>query len=108
MAIVHPEVIETAKEMIKETEDAQRAAVLADVVKGWNGLVKGLLAATQGWEKYRRARLDNGVSLEEFPLECQKMFMLANPHGDFGLLVEDMMTHPRLEEHLKTLIVKIK
>ena len=88
--------------------EKERAMVLADVVKHWNGLIRGLIQAKVCWERYAQARLDNAVQLEEFPLELQKMFMLANPHGDFTLIMEDIITHPALDEHLKTLIIKVK
>ena len=88
--------------------EKQRAGILADVVKHWNGLIKGLIQTKICWEKYARTRLDNAVQLEEFPLELQRMFMLANPHGDFTLIIEDIITHPALEEHLKTLLIKTK
>ncbi len=92
----------------KEEEDKGRAMILANVVKQWNGFIKGLLSATLAWEAYRDTRLDNAVELEEFPLKIQKMFYLANPHGDFSLLVEDVMTQPNIKEHLKTLLISIK
>jgi len=98
----------TNEKNASEDEDKQRTVVLAKVVKQWNIFIRGLLSATAGFEGYRKARLDNAVQLEEFPVEFQKMFMYANPHGDFSLIVEDIMTHPRIMEHLKTLLVPIK
>ena len=86
--------------------EKERAIIIADVVKHWNGLIKGLMQTKVCWERYAHTRLENAVRLEEFPLELQKRFMLANPHGDFILIVEDIITHPALKEHLKTLLIK--
>jgi len=62
----------------------------------------------KAWERYREVRLDNQIYVEEFPLEVQKHFVKANPHGDIDLIIEDIVTHPRLGDHLKTLFVPIK
>lgn len=96
------------KEEVEEEVELTRAAILSDTVKHWNNFIRGLLSATKAWSRYRDIRLDNGVHVEEFPLETQKHFVKANPHGDLDLIIEDIMTQPRAEEYLKTLFVEIK
>jgi len=94
---------------VEDTPD-NRAAILADTVKHWNNFIRGLLSATKAWKRYRDLMLDvshpgGKIHVEEFPLEAQKHFVKANPHGDFDLIVEDIVTQPRTEEHLKTLFI---
>jgi len=88
--------------------EKQRAIILSEVVKSWNTFIRGLILARKGWGDYRAARMDNGVHVEEFPIEIQKMFTLANPKGEFSLLVDDIVIHPKLHEYLKTLLIPIK
>lgn len=99
---------DTPEKEDKEKVELTRAAILSDTVKHWNNFIRGLLSATKAWSRYRETRLDNSIHVEEFPLEVQKHFVKANPHGDLDLIIEDIMTQPRAEEYLKTLFVEIK
>jgi hypothetical protein len=101
--------VEDTPDVVEEgTAETNRAAILADTVKHWNNFIRGLLSATKAWSRYRETRLDNSVHVEEFPLEIQRHFVKANPHGDLDLIIEDIMTQPRAEEYLKTLFVSIE
>jgi len=95
---------ETAEEEVKK---AKRNKALSDCVQAWNGFVVGLIKAHSSWERYCRLRLSERINLEEYPLDTQKKFYLANPHGDFSLLVDDQLTRPPIEEFLKSQLVKL-
>lgn len=97
-----------AEEEERIKAEAKRAGILAECIKQWNVFIKGLMSARMGWERYRDVRTDENIQLEEFPLEVQKLFYLANPHGEFDLLVDELLTHPNVKEHLKTLLILIK
>lgn len=83
-----------------------RKKVLKECAQAWNGFIEGLLKAHGAWERYCKFMLDERIQLEEYPLEIQKLFYLANPHGDFSLLVDDQLTRPPIEEFLKSQIIK--
>lgn len=92
----------------EEVEDPQiaRDRVLRVVVKEWNTLIKSLLNAKVAWDKYCEVRLSENVSIEEFPAECQKVLMLANPKGDLDFILEDMITRgTHWQEFLKTQMI---
>jgi hypothetical protein len=84
----------------------ERRALLEEVAKAWNGLVKGLIQSQAMWEKYRKLCVENSISIEEFPYESQRILYKANPRGDFDLIVEDIITQPRIGEFLKTQFIK--
>jgi len=90
-----------------EMAEIRRQKVLVDCVQAWNGFVAGLIKAHSSWERYCRFRLNERINLEEYPLDTQKKFYLANPHGDFSLLVDDQLTRPPIEEFLKSQLVKL-
>lgn len=100
--------MESTPEREEKVDTESRARVLAETVKHWNSFIRGLQAATVAWNKYREVRLTNKVHVEEFPLETQRHFVKANPHGDLDLIIEDIVTRPRLSDHLKTLFIPIK
>jgi len=81
--------------------------VLKNCAQAWNVFIQGLLKAHHGWENYRKLFLENRISLEEFPLETQKTIYKANPHGDFDLLVEDLLTQPPVKDFLKSCLIKL-
>ena len=81
--------------------------MLKECAQAWNGFIEGLLKAHGAWERYCRFMLNESIRLEEYPLEIQKVFYLANPHGEFSLLVDDQLTRPPTEEFLKSRLVKI-
>lgn len=95
------------KEKAEEPSQVERRKeVLKECVQAWNGFIKGLLEAYGAWERYCRFMLDESIRLEEYPLEIQKVFYLANPHGEFSLLVDDQLTRPPTEEFLKSQLLK--
>lgn len=88
---------------------AERDRVLRNVVKEWNTVVTSLLRAAAAWDAYCQLRKENRVNLEEFPLECQRALMLANPNGELDFIVEDMITRGNnWQNYLKDQIIKIK
>lgn len=72
----------------------------------WNSFVEGLIQAEKGWELYCKLRLEAKLVLEDYPLEIQKILYLANPRGQFDLIVEDMITQARVELYLPTKLIK--
>lgn len=94
------------KEKVKEDPQVARDKVLRAVVKEWNTLIKSLLNAKVAWDNYCELRLNEDVSIEEFPVECQKVLMLANPKGDLDFILEDMITRgTHWQEFLKTQMI---
>lgn len=92
-----------------EAAKVERDKVLKEVAKQWNTIIISLMKATKAWDAYIKARLDADVRIEEFPLEYQKILLLANPRGEFDVILEDMILHGRnLVENLKTQLIKIK
>jgi len=95
--------------MEKEEGRKERDKILREIVKQWNTVVLSILKAAKAWKVYCKIRLENNVNLEEFPEECQKTLMLANPKGDLDFILEDMIIRGRhFEEYLKTQIINIK
>lgn len=97
------------EESIKKNEEekAKRRIVLEEVVKTWNGIIKNLTQTLVLWERYGKLCTENAISVEEFPIEAQKVLYKANPWGDFDLIIEDIITQPRLAEHLKTEFISL-
>lgn len=91
----------------QEEEKEERKAVLEEVAKTWNGIIKNLTQIQLLWKKYGKLCTENAVSIEEFPIKAQKILYTANPWGDFDLIIEDIITQPRLEDHLKTLFINL-
>ena len=100
---------EEEERILKEKEEAiARDKILKEVAKNWNMVIASILKAHLAWEDYRASRLNNLVRIEEFPLEFQKILMLANPHGDFDLLIEDLITRGKhIQLYLKEQFIKL-
>ena len=90
----------------EELRVEHRKVMLRECAQAWNSFIEGLLKAHGAWERYCRFRLNESIQLEEYPLEIQKIFYLANPHGEFSLLVDDQLTQPPVEEFLKSRLIK--
>lgn len=96
-----------AVEKIEEAEEVKREELLKKTAASWNRLVKNLQGVAKNWETYTSLILENGIGIEEFPLEAQKILYLANPRGDFSFILEDIITHPRFERYLEELFIKL-
>lgn len=90
-----------------EEEAPTREDLIKDCLKAWNKLVRNLLVAEKCWNDYSGLRLKEDIGLEDFDLEAQQVLYLMNPVGDFGLILEDIATHPNVTHFLETLIVKV-
>ena len=90
---------------LKVFEEKKKKAI-ADCCKAWNDMIASVLLSKKLWEKYQRLRLENSLAVADFDLAAQKILYLANPHGEFDFLIEDLVTHRDLENYLKTLIIK--
>lgn len=95
--------------MTEDEKKVERDKVLREVVREWNTLIKGLVMVKKSWDNYSMLRLDNNVKIEEFPVECQKALMKANPKGQLDFILEDMITQGKAyEDYLKTQYIRIK
>jgi len=65
-----------------------------------------LLQAQHSWNKYCEFTFKGGVKIEEYSLEIQKIIYTANPHGEFSLLVDDLLTRPPVKEFLISQLLK--
>lgn len=95
----------------KKEEDPQvaRDRILRDVVREWNTVVNSILRASAAWDAYCQLRLEHNVAIEEFPLECQRALILANPRGDLDFIIEDMITRgSSWKNYLKSQLIRIK
>lgn len=94
----------------KEEEDPQvvRDRIMRAVVKEWNTLVNSLSKASDAWDRYCQLRQEHDVNIEEFPPECQRVLVLANPRGDLDFIIEDMITRGNdWKTYLKTQLIKV-
>jgi len=99
-------VVEPAR---KEDPQAERDRILRGVVKEWNTVVNSLIKASDAWDAYCQLRKDNNVSIEEFPIECQRALVLANPSGELDFIIEDMITRGNnWKGYLRTQLIRIK
>jgi len=89
-----------------QLEGEGREVMLKECIQAWNELIQGLLKAHQGWEKYCQLRIEERIRLEEYPLETQKIIYTANPHGEFDLLVEDLVTQLPIKRFLESRLIK--
>lgn len=93
----------------KVDPQVERDRVLRSVVKEWNTVVNSLIKASESWDSYCRLRLDNAINIEEFPVECQRALVLANPRGELDFIIEDMITRgSNWKNYLKEQLIKIK
>lgn len=92
--------------MVEKQKEELRKKTLRDCLRAWNSFIQGLLRAQAGWEKYCDLMLSGGIGLEEFPLEVQKIIYTANPHGEYSLLVDDLLTQPPVKEYLLSQILE--
>lgn len=89
-----------------EEDKLGKKEAVAKCVLCWNRMVNGLLGAKKSWDAYKEARLSSGLGLEDFVEKDQKILYLANPHGEFDFLIEDIVTHRDLESYLQGLVIK--
>lgn len=93
----------------KEDPQAERDRILRGVVKEWNTVVNSLVKAADAWDNYCRLRQEFDVSIEEFPLECQRALVLANPRGELDFIIEDMITRGSgWKSYLQSQLIRIK
>ena len=90
---------------LKIAEGKKKKAVV-DCCNAWNEMIRNILLSKKLWENYKNLRLENNLAVADFDLPAQKILYLANPHGEFDFLIEDLVTHRDLENYLLTLIIK--
>ena len=90
---------------LKVLEEKKKRAI-TDCCRAWNEMISNILLSKKLWENYQTLRLENNLTVADFDLPAQKILYLANPHGEFDFLIEDLVTHRDLENYLKTLIIK--
>lgn len=80
------------------------------VLINWNKFIRGLLTTIDGWKSYSEICIENRISIEEFPLEVQKLFIRFNPKAEFDFMLEDLFagcSYKFLPAVLEGMLIKV-